>query len=50
MRPRGGHEAADRVHERRLAGAVGADEPDELVGVHVDADVVDGLVSAEAHD
>ena len=25
------HEAADRVHQRRLAGAVGADEPDDLV-------------------
>ena len=25
------HEAADRVHQRRLAGAVGADQPDDLV-------------------
>ena len=29
--PVGRHEAADRVHQRRLAGAVGADQADDLV-------------------
>ena len=37
MRPDDGHEAADGVHQRRLARAVGADEPDDLAGVDVQA-------------
>ena len=36
--PRARHEAADRVHERRLAGAVRADEPDDLAAADVEVD------------
>ena len=32
--------AEDRHHQRRLAGAVGADQRDDLAGWHVDVDVV----------
>ena len=34
-------EATDRVHQRRLAGAVRADEPDDLARRNVQVDVVD---------
>ena len=37
----------ERVHERRLAGAVAADEGDHLAGVQVDGDAVDGVDAAE---
>ena len=45
----GRHEAADRVEQRRLAGAVGADEADHLAGLGAEVDVVDGDDAAEAH-
>ena len=35
------HVAADGVHQRRLAGPVGADEPDDLAGPDVQVDVDD---------
>ena len=41
--------ARQRVHQRRLAGAVAADEGDDLTGVEVDADAVDGVDAAEGH-
>ncbi len=44
-----GHETADGVHERRLAGTVGADEPDDFVATDVDRDVVDRREAAELH-
>ena len=37
--PLAAHEAADGVHQRRLARTVGADEPDDLAGSHVQVDV-----------
>ena len=43
-----GHEAADDVQQRRLAGAVGADEPDHLAALGGDADVVERAATAEA--
>ena len=45
----GGVRARQRVHQRRLAGAVAADEADDLAGVEVDADAVDGVDAAEGH-
>ena len=42
-------EAADRVHECRLARAVGADESDHRAVVELDAHVVDCGDAAEAH-
>ena len=39
--------ARQRVHQRRLAGAVAADETDDLARVEVDADAVDGVQAAE---
>ena len=39
--------ARERAHQRRLAGAVAADEADDLAGVEVDDDVVDGMDAAE---
>ena len=35
-------DAADQVEDRRLAGAVRADEGEDLAALHVEADVVDG--------
>ena len=43
------HEPADRVHQRRLAGAVRADEPDDLARRDVQVDVVDHDARAERH-
>jgi hypothetical protein len=37
----------ERADERGLARAVPADEPDDLPGIKVDADVVDGVDAAE---
>ena len=39
--------AGERADERRLAGAVAADQADDLARVEVDADVVDGVDAAE---
>ena len=41
-------EAGDQVEQRRLAGAVVADEPDDLAGAHVEVDAVDRDDAAEA--
>ena len=35
------------AHQRRLAGAVAADEADDLAGMEVDRDVADGVDAAE---
>ena len=43
----GGDEAADGVHDRGLAGTVGADEADDLVAVDVEVDPVDDPPLAE---
>ena len=40
-------ETGDRVHQRGLAGAVGADEADDLAGADVDADAADREQAAE---
>ena len=48
-RARARHEAADGVHQRRLAGAVGADEADDLVVADAQRRVVDGDDAAEAN-
>ena len=40
-------ESADRVHQRRLARAVRADEPDDLARRNVEVDVVDHDPRAE---
>ena len=40
-------ESADRVHQRRLAGAVRADEPDDLTRRNVEVDVIDHEPRAE---
>ena len=48
-RPRRWREAADRVDERRLARAVGADEPDERARVDLEVDVDERLDPAVAH-
>ncbi len=42
-------DAADQVEHRRLAGAVGADQREDLAALHVEADVVDRQHAAEAH-
>ena len=46
----GGHRqrAGDEVEHRRLAGAVGTDQADDLARAHVEADVVDRDQAAEA--
>ena len=44
-----GAEAGDAVHERRLAGAVRADEADDLALADLEVDVVDGAQAAELH-
>ena len=41
--------ARQHVHQRRLAGAVAADQGDDLAGVQVDGDAVDGVDAAERH-
>ena len=40
-------DAADQVEDRRLAGAVRADDREDLALLHVEADVVDGVDAAE---
>src|SRR4029077_5948122 len=42
------HDPADHVEEGRLAGAVGPHEPDDLAGVEVTADPVEGVDAPEA--
>ena len=37
------------AHQRRLAGAVAPDQADDLAGVEVDGDAVDGMDAAERH-
>jgi hypothetical protein len=50
MRAAGGRvDAADQVEDRGLAGAVGADQREDLAALHVEADLVDGQHAAEAH-
>ena len=39
--------AGKDLHQRRLAGAVAADQPHDLAGAEVDRDVVDGADAAE---
>jgi len=46
-RARVAHEARDGIDERRLAGAVGADQADELALLDGDVDVVHGVHTAE---
>src|SRR5262249_4277772 len=41
-------DAGDHVEAGRLAGAVRADEPDDLALAHLQLDVVDGAQAAEA--
>ena len=41
--------SCERVDERRLAGAVAADEGDDFTGIEVDADAVDGVDATERH-
>ena len=48
-RPRDADEAGDRVDEGRLAGAVRADQADELARADLEVDVDDGVHPAEAH-
>src|SRR3546814_4007801 len=45
----GGHEPADGVHERGLAGPVGADQADDLARGDVEVDVADDRAPAEHH-
>src|SRR5581483_8942324 len=40
-------DAADHAHRRALAGAVRAEEPERLAGLHVEVDPVDGDEVAE---
>jgi hypothetical protein len=35
----GGQHAADQIEQRRLAGAIGADQRDDLIGMHREADI-----------
>jgi hypothetical protein len=44
-----GVDPADQVEDRRLAGAVRADQGEDLAAADVEADVVDGDDAAEAH-
>ena len=44
----GAIEAADDLEERRLAGSVRADDPDQLAGLHVERDVAVRGDAAEA--
>src|SRR6185437_13793568 len=41
-------DADDRLHRRRLAGAVGADQPQYLARVDAETDILDGDQAAEA--
>ena len=43
------HEPTDTVHQRRLPGAVRADQPDDLVGAHGEGHAVDGDDASEAN-
>ena len=43
-----GEQTGGRVEQRRLAGAVRADEPDDGTGAHVEVDAVEGGKPAEA--
>src|SRR4029077_6336995 len=45
---RGRHVAGQNPHRRRLAGAVGAEEPEDLAALDAEADVVDGGHAAVA--
>ena len=45
----GRDEPSDRVHHRRLAGAIGPDEADDLTLAHFEIDVVDGHATTEGH-
>ena len=45
---RGTDERGDRVDERRLAGAVRPDQPDQLALLDDDVDLVDGAYASEA--
>ncbi len=47
--PAGRHEAGDAVDEGGLAGAVRADQSDELPGSHLEVDAVDGPQATERH-
>ena len=40
-------EAAEHVHERRLAGAVRADQPDDLAAAELERDVAERLDALE---
>jgi hypothetical protein len=42
-------DAADQVEDCGLAGAVGADQREDLAPLHVEADLVDGQHATEAH-
>ena len=42
----GRHQPADHVHQRRLAGAVGSDQPDDLAAADLQVDVPDGVDAA----
>ena len=44
----GTEHAADRVEQRRLAGAVGADDGEDVALHHVEAHVADGKQAAKA--
>src|SRR5581483_335857 len=44
-----GRGAHDRVQRRRLAGAVRADEPDDLTRLHLEREVAHGVDRAVAH-
>ena len=48
-RARRGHKPPERVHQRRLPGAVGADESDDLVAPHLQGHAVDRHHTAESH-
>ena len=43
-----GEQAGGRLEQRRLAGAVRPDEPDDGSGAHVEVDAVEGRKPAEA--
>ena len=42
-------DAADEIEHRGLARTVGADQGEHLAGLHVEADLVDGLDAAKVH-
>ena len=49
-RPGRRNEPADGVEQGRLAGTIGADQPDQLAGLDLEAHTVDRDVAAEPHD